>query len=70
MRYNRLNGENWVLKIAGNFLHVNLTQGTPSFLTPVINWQSYAISIFWVVVTIGGTIWYMVGTPRRSMKRS
>ena len=60
MRYNKLNGENWILKILGNLLHVNLTAGAPSFQTPVILWQSYAISIFWVVLTVGLSVHFLM----------
>jgi hypothetical protein len=59
MRYNKLNGENLMLKIAGGFSHLPLTAWEPAFQTPVIEWKSYAISILWVVFSIGFTIWFM-----------
>ncbi len=58
MRYNKLEGENMMLKIFGNVLHMPLTASQPGFQAPVIDVHSYYISIFWVIVTIVLSIWF------------
>jgi len=59
MRYNKLQGENWILKITGDFLHLPLTQMEPSFQAPVILPGTYFTSVFWVAVTVGFTVWFL-----------
>jgi hypothetical protein len=59
MRYNKLQGENWMLKIAGDFLGLPLPSWEVSFQTPVILAQSYAFSAFWVVVTVALSVWFI-----------
>jgi hypothetical protein len=36
MRYNKLNGENLILKTAGSFIHLSLTSMNPAFQAPVV----------------------------------
>jgi hypothetical protein len=57
MRYNKLEGENMILKIAGNLFHLPLTSWEPAFQAPVVAWQSYAISAFWILFSVGFTVW-------------
>ena len=59
MRYNKLNGENWILKIGGSFLHLPLTSWEPAFQAPVVEMKSYLISAFWVLATVILTIWFL-----------
>ena len=61
MRYNKLDGENMMLKILGNILHMPLTAGEPGFQAAVIDPHSYYISIFWVTVTVVLSIWFWRG---------
>jgi len=58
MRYNKLEGDNMMLKILGGILHMPLTASQPSFQAPVIDIHSYYISVFWVTVTIVLSIWF------------
>ncbi|HVZ79590.1 MAG TPA: hypothetical protein VHE12_02170 [bacterium] len=57
MRYNKLEGENMILKIAGGFLHLPLASWEPAFQAPVVAWQSYVVGAFWVLVSVGFTAW-------------
>ena len=59
MRYNKMDGENWMLKIAGGFLHLPLTSFWPSFNPPVIQPQSYFIGIFWMGLVFGLTALFL-----------
>lgn len=52
MRYNKLEGENWILKIAGNYLGLPLPSWEPSYQGPMIHSQSYFLGAFWVIVTV------------------
>ena len=52
MRYNKLNGENWILKIGGSFLDLPLTSWEPAFQAPIVEMKSYLISAFWVIATV------------------
>ncbi len=65
MRYNKLEGENMMLKIAGGFLHRSLTALEPAFQSPVIQTQSYVLSAFWVGLTVALSIWFI----REKVKR-
>lgn len=58
MRYNKLEGENLMLKILGGMVHQPLTASQPAFQAAVIGPQSYYISIFWVVVTVVLSVWF------------
>lgn len=58
MRYNKLQGENWVLKIAGDFLGVPLCEAQPAFNVPAVEWESYTIGALWVAVTVVLTVWF------------
>ena len=59
MRYNKMDGENWILKITGNFLHMPLTSFWPSFNPAVVQPHSYVISVFWVGLVIALTVWFL-----------
>ena len=65
MRYNKLNGENWILKILGSFLHMDLTATDPAFLAPVVTMKSYLISAFWVGSTVVLTFWFLIDKTRK-----
>lgn len=52
MRYNKLNGENWMLKIAGSFLHLPLTSWEPAFNPAVVDPKSYVMSALWMGTTV------------------
>ena len=68
MRYNKLNGENMMLKVAGDLLRIPLTAGAPSFQTPVIQWQSYAVSLFWLVLTFVLSVLFLRKQTKNSLK--
>jgi hypothetical protein len=68
LRYNKLNGENRMLQILGDYLHMHLTAGAPSFQTPVIQWPSYAISLFWLVLTFGLSTLYFLKLQKNPSK--
>ena len=53
LRYNKLNGENWILKIVGSFLHLPLTAMNPAFQAPAVEKKSYLMSALTMVVTFG-----------------
>jgi len=59
MRYNKLNGENWILKIGGSFLHLPLTAMNPAFQAPTVEFKSYLMSVFPVLVTVGLTVLFL-----------
>jgi hypothetical protein len=59
MRYNKLNGENWILKIAGSFLHLPLTGMNPAFQAPVVEMKSYFMSALTMAVTLGLSFWFL-----------
>jgi hypothetical protein len=59
MRYNKLQGENWILKIAGGFLDLPLTRWEAAFQAPVIEMRSYFISLFWVAVVATLTVLFL-----------
>lgn len=59
MRYNRLQGENWILKIIGDFTHLPLTQWEPAFHATPIEWRTYLLSIYWLAVCIGLSGWFL-----------
>jgi len=59
MRYNKMEGENWILKIAGGFLHLPLTSWEPAFNPAVIEFRSYAIAAFWMVLTVVLTVFFL-----------
>lgn len=52
MRYNKLNGENWMLKIAGSFLHLPLTSWEPAFNPATVDPKSYVLSALWMGITV------------------
>jgi hypothetical protein len=52
MRYNKLDGQNWILKIAGFYLHQDFTSLEPAFNPQVVEMKSYVISAVWVGVTV------------------
>jgi hypothetical protein len=58
MRYNKLEGQNMMLKTLGGILHVDLMAGQPAFQAAVITQQSYNIAIFWFIITIGLSFWF------------
>jgi hypothetical protein len=58
MRYNKLDGENMMLKILGGIVHLPLTESQPSFQAAVISPHSYYISIFWFSVTVVLSVWF------------
>ncbi len=59
MRYNKLNGENWILKIAGSFLHLPLTAMNPAFQAPVVETKSYLMSAMTMAITVGLCFWFL-----------
>ena len=59
MRYNKLNGENWILKIAGHFLHSPLTAMNPAFQAPVVEMKSYIMSAIPMAITLALTIRFL-----------
>ncbi len=59
LRYNKLNGENWILKIAGSFLHLPLTEMNPAFQAPVVEMKSYLMSGLTMAVTLGLSLWFL-----------
>jgi hypothetical protein len=58
MRYNKLDGENMMLKILGGIVHLPLTRSQPSFQAAVISSHSYFISVFWFTVTVVLSVWF------------
>ncbi len=69
MRYNKLDGENWILKIAGSFLHLPLTSTEPAFQAPVVGMKSYVLSALWVGATIVLTVLYLRDKTRKFRRR-
>jgi len=71
MRYNKLEGENWMLKMTGDALHFPLTLLEPSFHSRVIEPRTYLLSLLGVAVVGGLTAWFLKvkakphPTPRR-----
>ena len=59
LRYNKLDGENWILKIGGAFLHLPLTAMNPAFQAPVVEMKSYLASAFTMAVTLGLSFWFL-----------
>ncbi len=59
MRYNKLNGENLILKIVGSFLHLPLTAMNPAFQAPVVEMKSYLMSALTMAVTLGLSFWFL-----------
>lgn len=69
MRYNKLNGENWILKIAGSFLHLPLTVMNPAFQAPVVDSKTYLMSAFTVGITVILSIWFLREKIRQGNRR-
>jgi hypothetical protein len=65
MRYNKLAGENWILKIAGGLVHIPLTRWEPSFNLSPVGPRSYILSIFWMAVTAALTGWFLKQRSRK-----
>jgi hypothetical protein len=65
MRYNKLAGENWVLKIAGGVFHLPLTLWEPGFNLSPVEPRSYILSIFWMAVTAALTVWFLKQRSRK-----
>ncbi len=65
MRYNKLEGENWILKIIGGILHLPLTHWEPSFNLSPVEPRSYILSIFWMSVTALLTFWLLKKPSRK-----
>ncbi len=59
MRYNRLQGENWILKLLGNALHLPLTQWEPAFHATPIELKSFLIAAVWVVLCLVLTLRFL-----------
>jgi hypothetical protein len=51
MRYNRLEGENWMVRIAGDLLHLPWSGWEPSFHMDPVPLRSWVLSAFWALVT-------------------
>ncbi len=68
MRYNKLDGENMMLKLAGSAVGLPLTKWEPAFQAPVIEMKSYWISAFWVAAAIGFTLWFLKGHLAKGRK--
>ncbi len=60
LRYNKLNGENWILKIAGSFLHLPLTAMNPAFQTPVVEPKTYVMSGITIGLTLALSVWFLM----------
>lgn len=58
MRYNKLDGENMMLKVLGGIVHMPLTDSQPAFQAAVITPHSYYISIFWFTITVVLSVWF------------
>ncbi|MGH7738952.1 MAG: hypothetical protein ACREL1_02280, partial [bacterium] len=58
-RYNKLEGENWILKIVGGLVHLPLTRWEPSFNQVPVEPRSYFLSMFWMALVIGLTVWFL-----------
>jgi hypothetical protein len=58
MRYNKLEGENMILKVLGDMVHAPLTACEPAFQAAVIAPHSYYLSIFWLAATIALSVWF------------
>src|SRR5665213_200844 len=58
MRYNKLDGENMMLKVLGGIVHLPLTESQPAFQAAVISPHSYYISIFWFTITVVLSVWF------------
>jgi hypothetical protein len=52
MRYNKLDGVNFILKIASGFIHLPLNEFEPAFQAPVVEWKSYLLSGFWLMTVM------------------
>jgi hypothetical protein len=65
MRYNKLAGENMMLKLAGDILRVPLTAMEPAFQSPIIRAQSYWIAAFWVGLTLVLSFWFIRDNKKR-----
>jgi hypothetical protein len=65
MRYNKLEGENWILKIIGGVLHLPLTRLEPSFNLSPVEPRSYILSVFWLAVTALLTAWFLKQQSRK-----
>jgi hypothetical protein len=59
MRYNKLQGENWILKIAGDFLNLPLVQWEPAFLAPLIEPRTWLFGVFWLGLTVVLTVLFL-----------
>lgn len=69
MRYNKLNGENWILKIAGSFLHLPLTAMNPAFQAPVVDGKSYLMSAFTIGITVALGVWFLIDKTRHDKRQ-
>ena len=65
MRYNKLEGENWILKIIGGILHLPLTHWEPSFNLSPVEPRSYILGVFWMGVTAALTLWFLKKPSRK-----
>ncbi len=59
IRYNKIQGGNWILIIAGNYLHLPLVQWEPMFQVPAVEMKSYFLGAFWVLVTIAFSVLFL-----------
>ncbi len=59
MRYNKLNGENLILKMVGSFLHLPLTAMNPAFQAPVVEMKSYLMSALTMGLTLAFSFWFL-----------
>ena len=59
MRYNKLDGQNWILKILGQALGRPLCEMEPSFNPAGVGYGSYVLSAFWLAATIGVGAWFL-----------
>ncbi|HVM32718.1 MAG TPA: hypothetical protein VMU88_06255 [bacterium] len=64
-RYNRLEGENWVLKIMGNLAHLPLTRLEPSFNASPVEARSYLLAVLWMALASGLTVWFFRKNSRK-----
>jgi hypothetical protein len=67
MRYNRLEGENWIVKLMGNALHLPWTKFEPSFHMDPVPLRSWLLGLFWFAVVAVVTFKFLENSrPTRS----
>ena len=70
MRYNRLQGENWILKILGDRLGLPFTQLEPAFHAVPVETKTFLLSVFWVALCLVLTVWFLSGKGSAQKERN